>query len=125
MNNSATVHDDASSEQNGSEASLKQAVLQFLKPFASLQLTVALFSLSLVLVFFGTLAQMNEGIWTVVDKYFRSGIVWIPIQLLGRFWSIFFNPELDTHWHLKFPFPGGWTLGIIMLANLCAAHLVR
>ncbi len=125
MNNSAP--DDASWDQNGSQVSFKETALQLLKPFASLQLTVVLFSLSLVLVFFGTMAQMNEGIWTVVDKYFRSGIVWIPTQLIAKFGITFFHPifDSDTHWHGSFPFFGGWTLGTAMLVNLLAAHLVR
>jgi ResB-like family len=98
-----------------------------LKAFASLRLTVILFSLAMVLVFFGTLAQMNEGIWTVVDKYFRSWVVWIPLQLLVQFGQVFFSFPAD--WKLSgavaFPFPAGWLLGWLMFINLVSAHFTR
>ena len=47
--------------------------------------------LSFVLIFFGTLAQIDSGIWTVVNEYFRSAMVWIPLQLLVKFGQIFFG----------------------------------
>ena len=62
-----------------------------LRPLASLQLTVALFALSMVLVFFGTLAQIDKGFWTVVEQYFWSAYVWIPFQLLAEFGKKFFE----------------------------------
>ena len=43
-----------------------------LKYFLSLKLTVTLLSFSMVLVFCGTLAQVDKGIWTVMDQYFRT-----------------------------------------------------
>src|SRR5262245_1499963 len=55
-------------------------VMQGLKALASLRLTVALFVLSLLLVFFGTLAQIDFGFWTVINTYFRWFWVWIPFQ---------------------------------------------
>ena len=42
--------------------------------FLSLKLTVVLLVLSMILVFAGTLAQMDKGIWTVMDQYFRCFI---------------------------------------------------
>src|SRR5574341_375816 len=61
----------------------------------SLRLTVTLLGLSIVLVFIGTIAQVNAGIWTVVDQYFRCWVVkvggWFPV------------------------FPGGWLLGTLLL----------
>ena len=95
------------------------------RALASLQLTVVLFALSMVLVFFGTLAQIDKGIWTVVDQYFRSWYVWIPFQLVAEFCKKFFDLPADTVWKGSFPFPGGWLLGGVMLANLIAAHLTR
>src|SRR5262249_15009113 len=58
---------------------------------ASLKVTVVLFALSIFLVFAGTLAQKEIGMWTAVDTYFRSAIVWIPFQLFVRFGHIFFS----------------------------------
>ena len=93
---------------------LKQALLAL----ASLRLTVVLFALSLVLVFCGTLAQRDAGIWTVVNQYFRSFFVWIPIQ-------IFFPRTVHIPTAVGFPYPGGWLIGALLLVNLLAAHLTR
>jgi hypothetical protein len=101
------------------------AAWKAVRGLASLQLTVALFALSMVLVFFGTLAQIDKGIWTVVDEYFRSWYVWIPFQLAAEFAKRFFDLPQDTVWRGSFPFPGGWLLGGVMLVNLLAAHLTR
>ncbi|QEL15861.1 cytochrome c biogenesis protein [Limnoglobus roseus] len=100
-------------------------VKAILKPLASLQLTVVLFALGMGLVFFGTLAQMNDGIWTVVEQYFWSMVVWVPFDLFAKFGQVFFF--LPTNFHLpgSFPFPAGKLLGFAMLANLLAAHAVR
>ena len=49
---------------------------RFLLVLASLRLTIVLFALSLVLVFFGTMAQMDEGLLAVLTGYFRGFIAW-------------------------------------------------
>jgi hypothetical protein len=81
------------------------------KALASLKFTVALFVFSLLLVLFGTLAQIDLGVWTVVHKYFRSFIVWVPFQL-----------PVPRYIHIGggFPFPGGYTVGGLLLVNLLA-----
>jgi hypothetical protein len=101
------------------------AVKQALKPIASLRLTVVLFVLGFALVFFGTLAQIDKGIWVVVNEYFWSWLVWVPFQLLMKFGQIFF--WLPTSWQVpgSFPLPGGQLLFWALLVNLLAAHLVR
>lgn len=96
-----------------------------LRAVASLRLTVVLFVLSLLLVFFGTLAQIDVSIWTTVEKYFRSGLVWVPWQLLVKFGQKFFWLPSTMQMSGTFPFPGGWLLGTLLLVNLLAAHLVR
>jgi ResB-like family len=100
-------------------------VRQCLAVAASLRLTVVLMALSIVLVFLGTLAQVDQGIFTVLHRYFRAGIAWIPFQVFVRFGQVFFGVSKETEWHGAFPFPGGWLLGGLLLANLLAAHLVR
>ena len=106
-----------------------ETVKALLKPLASLQLTVALFALSMVLVFFGTVAQKNQGIWSVVAEYFWSWIVFIDLQLLVDFGKIFFSflipPDLQLPSWAKVPFPAGKLIGGLMFLNLLAAHLVR
>ena len=96
-----------------------------LKALASLRLTVVLFALSIVLVFVGTLAQMDQGIHSVVGAYFRSWIVLVPFQLFVRFGQVFFSVPTTASLPGAFPFPGGWTLGTLLLVNLLAAHLIR
>ncbi len=81
--------------------------------------------LSLILVFVGTLAQMDDNIHGVVNRYFRSFYVWVPFQLFARFCMVFFGVDRATQIPGAFPFPGGWTLGTALLVNLLAAHLVR
>ena len=88
-----------------------QLVRTVLKPVASLRLTVVLFVLSIILVFCGTLAQIDNGIWTVVNDYFRSFFVWIPLQLFVRFGQVFFFLPKTLTVGGSFPFPAGWTLG--------------
>jgi hypothetical protein len=92
------------------------AIRQILLPLASLRLTVWLMAMSIVLVFCGTLAQIDAGIWTIVNDYFRTALVWIPLQI--------FFPR-SYHVAGAFPFPGGWLIGGLLLANLLAAHAVR
>jgi len=86
---------------NSPEGNPVQKVLSFL---GSLRLTVALIGLSIFLVFVGTLAQVNQGIWTVMEQYFRC---WFA-RLGG--------------W---FPFPGGKLLGTALLINLLVSHTSR
>ena len=96
-----------------------------LKVLASLRLTVALFALSIVLVFFGTLAQKNTGIWTVVDNYFYSWFVKIDLNLLMQLGQVFLNLPSDWKLHGSFPFPAGKLIGWAMFFNLLAAHAIR
>ena len=80
----------------------------FVKFFVSLQLTVVLLALSIILIFAATLDQVNLGIWAVQEKYFRS---------------------LFVLWNIKgFPvpvFPGGYFIGGLLFINLVSAHAYR
>src|SRR5207237_6838425 len=96
-----------------------------LTALASLRITVALFALSFVLVFAGTLAQIDQGVFTVVNAYFRTAMVWIPFQLFVEFGQVFFGIPRTVNVPGSFPFPGGWLLGGLLLLNLLAAHAVR
>ena len=48
-----------------------------------------LFALAIVLIFAGTLAQVNKDIWEVMDLYFRAWFAWIPLQIF--FPPVFFQ----------------------------------
>ncbi len=96
-----------------------------LKALASLRVTLVLFVLAILLVFFGTLAQVDEGIWTALTHYFRCWVAWIPLQTLVRFGQVFFGVPETARLVGSFPLPGGFTIGAAMLINLLAAHAVR
>jgi ResB-like family len=78
--------------------------------FVSLQLTVVLLVMSMVLVFVATLDQVNLGIWVVQEKYFRSLFV---------LWQL---PNSNVSIPI---FPGGYLVGGFLLVNLIAAHVYR
>ncbi|MFN5313379.1 MAG: hypothetical protein ACK5FF_02885, partial [Planctomyces sp.] len=92
---------------------------------ASLKLTVVLFVLGMVIVFIGSLAQARRDVWQVMDDYFRCYVAKIDVQDL-------FPPSMFGERGEKLaasmgsfryiPFPGGWTIGWLMLFNLLAAH---
>lgn len=95
-------------------------LLQF---FASLRLTVVLLSLSIVLIFFGTLDQVRYGIFHTQELYFESFIVYSPFaSLLDLMVTRTWNADLE--W-LVIPLPGGYTLGLLLFFNLTAAHATR
>lgn len=87
------------------------------KFFASLRLTVVLLALSMLLIFFGTLAQVETGIWKTQKDYFESILaVWAYPEA----WIAY-----DKLFWLRIPMPGGYLLGGMLLVNLIAAHITR
>lgn len=77
---------------------------------ASLRLTVVLLALSIILVFFGTLGQVTDGLYVAQTRYFKS-------------WFTTWQPSAGSWFHL--PLPGGYFLGTALLVNLLAAHFKR
>jgi hypothetical protein len=92
---------------------------------ASLRLTVVLFVLSMFLVFTGTLAMRDSGLWAALYGYFRCWIAWIPLQVFVPFGQVFFGMPMNLRVPGGFYYPGGWLLGTALLINLVAAHAVR
>lgn len=82
----------------------------FVTFFTSLKLTIALLALSILLVFWATLAQVKLGIWGVQKEFFQTFFV------LGKF------PGTDILVPL---FPGGYFIGGLLLINLVSAHVHR
>src|SRR5216684_7970949 len=78
--------------------------------FTSLRLTVACLALGLVLVFLGTLAQVDLGLYKAQNEFFRSFLV-------------FWGPKTAT-WKVPV-LPGGYLVGGVLLINLVASHIKR
>lgn len=77
---------------------------------SSLKLTIVCLAAALVLVFVGTLAQVNFAIHDVQQRYFQSLFVWWPATPEG--------------FHIPV-FPGGHLIGAVLLVNLITAHIRR
>jgi cytochrome c biogenesis protein ResB len=80
------------------------------KFLTSLRLTVVLLVLAIVLVFVGTVAQADEGLYQAQERYFKHWIV-VGASMWGH--------------HVPLVLPGGYTLGVGLLVNLVAAHVKR
>ncbi len=103
-----------SGPSNAAEAGKPNPLDRFLDQlvafFTSLRLTVVCLLLGIVLVFCGTLAQVDLGLYKAQNEFFRSFIVfWGP---KGASWKI---PVL----------PGGYLVGGVLLINLIASHYKR
>jgi hypothetical protein len=78
--------------------------------FTSLRLTVVCLALGLVLVFWGTLAQVDLGLYKAQNEFFRSFI-------------IYWGPK-GASWRIPV-FPGGYLVGGVLVLNLIASQLRR
>src|SRR6266581_741528 len=76
------------------------------KILTSMRLTVVCLGVAVVLVFIGTLAQVDEGLYQAQARYFKSWMIIRPLNL----------PLI---------FPGGYLLGVVLIVNLLAAHTAR
>ncbi len=81
---------------------------RLVKFFTSLRLTVTLLALGAILVFWGTLAQVDLGLYKAQNEFFRS-------------FFIFWHPT-GSGWRIPI-FPGGYLVGGLLLINLFSAHL--
>ena len=78
--------------------------------FSSLRLTVVLLAFGIVLVFVGTVAQADEGLYNAQARYFKHWFVW-GITMFGH--------------RIPIGLPGGYLIGTLLLINLVAAHIKR
>jgi hypothetical protein len=78
--------------------------------FTSLKLTVTLLAFAIVLVFIGTLAQVDEGLYAAQSHYFRQWLV-LGLHAFGK--------------SIPLILPGGYLIGTLLLLNLIAAHVYR
>jgi hypothetical protein len=87
--------------------SLLSSVVNF---FASLRLTVVCLGIGMILIFVGTLAQVDLGLYKAQNEFFRSFVV-------------FWGPK-DAGWRVPI-LPGGYLVGSVLLINLLTAHFKR
>ncbi|MFO7725851.1 MAG: cytochrome c biogenesis protein ResB [Oceanipulchritudo sp.] len=82
--------------------------------FSSIRLTLFLLAASVILIFFGTLDQVQFGIYFTQQKYFEHAfVIWdYPLQWIGG---------ESLQW-LHFPMPGGYLIGPLLILNLACAH---
>lgn len=102
--------------------------ISVLKPLGSMRISVFLLSVSMFLVFVGSLAQARRDVWMVVNEYFRCWVAWVNAKDL--FPPTMFPGWIDFDWSRlgwleRFPYPGGWMIGTAMCVNLLAAHVYR
>ena len=116
-------HDSASTlrfEARSSGRNGGSAGWQVLRACGSLKVTVVMFLAGIFLLFVGTLAQDEKNLPEVKQEYFNSWIANVPFS--DFFPVTIFGPSTLTGW---FPFPGGATVGLVLLVNLVAAKLTR
>lgn len=77
----------------------------------SIRLTLICLALAMVLVFIGTIAQVDKGIFIVQKEFFQSLIVISDIRILN--------------YKIPIIFPGGYLIGLVLLINLLASHFKR
>jgi hypothetical protein len=83
---------------------------KILAVFTSLKLTVTLLAFAIMLVFIGTLAQVDEGLYSAQSHYFRQWVVF-GLHVFGK--------------EIPLILPGGYLIGTLLLLNLIAAHIYR
>jgi hypothetical protein len=83
---------------------------RLLKLLTSLRLTVVLLAFGIVLVFVGTVAQADEGLYNAQTRYFKHWLVW-GVTMFGH--------------RVPVALPGGYLIGTFLLVNLVAAHIKR
>jgi len=89
---------------------MSKTINRIFRILASMRLTVICLAFALVLVFAGTLAQVDEGLYAAQNRYFKSFLVW---------WA-----PGDSAFQLPI-LPGGYAVAAILLVNLLAAHVKR
>ncbi len=93
---------------------------RLLKALGSLKITVVMFLAAVFLLFVGTLAQDEKNLPEVKAEYFNSWLARVPFS--DFFPVTIFGESSLNGW---FPFPGGATIGLVLLVNLIAAKLTR
>jgi ABC-type transport system involved in cytochrome c biogenesis permease subunit len=95
-------------------------IWRLLRAAGSLKITVVMFLAATFLLLVGTLAQDEKNLPEVKAEYFNSWLARVP---LADFVPVTVFGEMHVPgW---FPFPGGATIGLVLLVNLLAAKITR
>jgi ABC-type transport system involved in cytochrome c biogenesis permease subunit len=105
---------------HGAAVSPGTAAWQLLRALGSLKITVVMFLAAIFLLLVGTLAQDEKNLPEVKAEYFNSWVARVPFS--DFFPVTIFGESSLTSW---FPFPGGATIGFVLLVNLIAAKVTR
>jgi hypothetical protein len=89
---------------------LDTALDKLISFFASLRLTVVLLALGIILIFWGTLAQVDLGLFKAQNEFFRS-------------FFVYWGPK-GASWKIPI-FPAGYLVGGLLLINLVTAHVKK
>src|SRR3954471_1436219 len=89
---------------------MTEKIVRWVKALTSLKLTVLCLACAMILVFLGTLDQVNIGVYEAENRYFKSFFLYFTLP----------GGTLKVPW-----FPGGYLVGGLLLLNLIAAHLTR
>ncbi len=74
-------------------------VMTFVRPLGSLKVAVVSFALAILLVFIGTLAQVERDIWEVLEIYFKSWATFIEARILfPRSWFPHLEEPTAVRW---------------------------
>ena len=111
---------DHSVNQPSPSGSVARMAWSILRPLGSLKITVVMFLAATFLLFVGTLAQDEKNLPEVKAEYFNSWLAKVPFS--DFFPVTIFGESSLTGW---FPFPGGATIGLVLLVNLVAAKVTR
>ena len=92
---------------------------RLIRIFTSLRLTVVLLAFAIILVFLGTLAQVDEGLYRAQAHYFKMA----GHRRLAASVAVHRHPDIWPHHSVHFA--GRLSLGTLLLFNLVAAHIYR
>jgi ABC-type transport system involved in cytochrome c biogenesis permease subunit len=94
-----------------------------LRALGSLKITTTMFALAIVIVLIGTLAQDEMDLADVKREFFTCWIASVPLDV---FLPVTLFPHAEPYFGgLGFYFPGGATIGLVLLVNLIAAKVTR
>ena len=110
----------AAAVSNRTQTAGHSVAWQLLRAAGSLKITVVMFLAAVFLLLVGTLAQDEKNLPEVKAEYFNSWLARVPFS--DFFPVTIFGESTLTGWY---PFPGGATIGLVMLVNLVAAKVTR